>query len=113
LTDDEALAMITINPAKQLGIEDKVGSLEVGKQADIVIFDTHPLSSYAVPQMTFVDGVKYFDIKADKDDQRQLVAASEMVEPIFLRANEEAHRCMQDVDAYFEAFQGAFFHEKH
>ncbi|MBS4072121.1 amidohydrolase family protein [Algoriphagus aquatilis] len=113
LTDDEALAMITINPAKQLGIDDKVGSIEVGKQADIVIFDTHPLSSYAVPQMTFVDGVKYFDIKADKDDQRQLVAATEMVEPIFLRANEEAHRCMQDVDAYFEAFQGAFYHEKH
>ena len=113
LTDEEALAMITINPAKQLGIEDKVGSIEVGKQADLVIFEGHPLSSYAVPQMTFVDGVKYFDIKKDNNDQRQWVAATEMVEPIFLRANEEAHRCMQDVDAYFEAFQGAFLKEKH
>lgn len=113
LTDEEALAMITINPAKQLGIEDKVGSIEVGKQADLVIFEGHPLSSYAVPQMTFVDGVKYFDIKKDNNDQRQWVAATEMVEPIFLRANEEAHRCMQDVDAYFEAFEGAFLKEKH
>jgi imidazolonepropionase-like amidohydrolase len=113
LTDEEALAMITINPAKQLGIEDKVGSIEVGKQADLVIFEGHPLSSYAIPQMTFVDGVKYFDKVADKNDQRLQVAATEMVEPIFLRANEEAHRCMQDVDAYFEAFQGAFFKEKH
>ena len=113
LTDEEALAMITINPAKQLGIEDKVGSIEVGKQADLVIFEGHPLSSYAVPQMTFVDGVKYFDIKKDNNDQRQWVTATEMVEPIFLRANEEAHRCMQDVDAYFEAFQGAFLKEKH
>ena len=113
LTDEEALAMITINPAKQLGIEDKVGSIEIGKQADLVIFEGHPLSSYAVPQMTFVDGVKYFDIKKDNNDQRQWVAATEMVEPIFLRANEEAHRCMQDVDAYFEAFQGAFLKEKH
>ena len=113
LTDEEALAMITINPAKQLGIEDKVGSIEVGKQADLVIFEGHPLSSYAVPQMTFVDGVKYFDIKKDNNDQRQWVAATEMVEPIFLRANEEANRCMQDVDAYFEAFQGAFLKEKH
>lgn len=113
LTDEEALAMITINPAKQLGIEDKVGSIEVGKQADLVIFEGHPLSSYAVPQMTFVDGVKYFDIKKDNNDQRQWVAATEMVEPIFLRANEEAHRCMQDVDAYFEAFQGAFAKENH
>ncbi len=82
LTDEEALAMITINPAKQLGIEDKVGSIEVGKQADLVIFEGHPLSSYAVPQMTFVDGVKYFDRKADREDQRQWVAATEMVEPI-------------------------------
>lgn len=105
--------MITINPAKQLGIEDKVGSIEVGKQADLVIFEGHPLSSYAVPQMTFVDGVKYFDIKKDNNDQRQWVAATELVEPIFLRANEEANRCMQDVDAYFEAFQGAFLKEKH
>lgn len=113
LTDEEALAMITINPAKQLGIENKVGSIEIGKQADLVIFEGHPLSSYAVPQMTFVDGVKYFDKVADKNDQRLQVAATEMVEPIFLRANEEAQRCMQDVDAYFEAFQGAFFKEKH
>ena len=113
LTDEEALAMITINPAKQLGIEDKVGSIEIGKQADLVIFEGHPLSSYAVPQMTFVDGVKYFDIKKDNNDQRQWVAATELVEPIFLRANEEANRCMQDVDAYFEAFQGAFLKEKH
>lgn len=112
LTDEEALAMITINPAKQLGIEDKVGSIEVGKQGDLVIFEGHPLSSYAIPQMTFVDGIKYFDRKADKEDQRQWVAATEMVEPIFLRANEEAHRCMQDVDKYFEAFQGAFVNEK-
>ena len=84
LTDEQALAMITINPAKQLGIEDKVGSIEVGKQADLVIFEGHPLSSYAVPQMTFVDGVKYFDIKKDNNDQRQWVAATELVEPIFL-----------------------------
>lgn len=113
LTDEEALAMITINPAKQLGIEDKVGSIEIGKQADLVIFEGHPLSAYALPQMTFVDGVKYFDRKVDREDQRQWVAATEMVEPIFLRANEEAHRCMQDVDKYFEAFQGAFVNEKH
>ncbi|AMQ56768.1 amidohydrolase family protein [Algoriphagus sanaruensis] len=112
LTDDEALAMITINPARQLGIEEKVGSIEVGKQADLVIFEGHPLSSYAVPQMTFVDGVKYFDIKTDADDQRQFVAATEMVEPIFLREQEE-HRCLQDVDQFFEAFEEIFMEEKH
>jgi len=111
LTDEEALSMITINPAKQLGIDDRVGSIEAGKQADLVLFEGHPLSSYAVPQMTFVDGVKYFDIKSDLDDQRQLVSATEMVEPVYLH-EEVDHQCLQDVDAYFEAFQGAFLEEK-
>ncbi len=76
LTDDEALALITINPARQLGIEAQVGSIEEGKDADLAIFDKHPLSIYAIPQMTFVDGVKYFDRAADADDQRLLVDPS-------------------------------------
>ncbi|WP_457653473.1 amidohydrolase [Rhodocaloribacter sp.] len=73
LTDDEALALITINPALQLGIADRVGSIEVGKDADLAVFDGHPLSVYAVPQMTFVDGVRYFDRRRDPDDVRLFV----------------------------------------
>ncbi len=110
LTDDQAIAMITINPARQLGIADKVGSLEVGKQADMVIFDYHPLSVYAVPQMTFVDGVKYFDIKENSDDQRMRISATEMVEPIFL--GEDYHRCMQDTEHLFETTE-SLFNQKH
>jgi len=109
LTDDQAIAMITINPAKQLGIDDKVGSLEVGKQADMVIFDNHPLSVYAVPMMTFIDGVKYFDINENADDQRLKISATEMVEPIFL--SEEAHRCMQDTEFLFETAESLFNHK--
>ena len=70
LTDDEALALITINPAIQLGIDKRVGSLEVGKDADIAIFKGHPLSVYAVPQKTLVDGQVRFDIEKDPDDTR-------------------------------------------
>ncbi|MFN5557803.1 MAG: amidohydrolase family protein, partial [Chryseotalea sp.] len=70
LTDDEALAMITINAAKQLGIENRVGSIEVGKEADIAIFKGHPLSSYTIPMLTLVDGVVRFDREKDADDQR-------------------------------------------
>lgn len=109
LTDDQAIALITINPAKQLGIDDKVGSLEVGKQADMVIFDNHPLSVYAVPMMTFIDGVKYFDIKENADDQRLKISATEMVEPIFLSG--EAHRCMQDTEFLFETTESLFNHK--
>jgi imidazolonepropionase-like amidohydrolase len=106
LTDDQAIALITINPAKQLGIDDKVGSLEVGKNADMVIFENHPLSVYAIPQMTFIDGVKYFDIKENADDQRLRISATEMVEPIFLGS--EAHRCMQDTEFLFETTESLF-----
>jgi len=74
LTDDETLALITINPATQLGIQDRVGSLEIGKDGDVVIFEGHPLSVYAIPEMTFVDGVKYFDRFEDPDDMRSDVS---------------------------------------
>ena len=74
LTDDEALSMITINPAIQLGIQDRVGSIEIGKDGDVVIFDSHPLSVYAIPEMTFVEGKKYFDRFEDADDMRMEVS---------------------------------------
>ncbi|UJP63542.1 amidohydrolase family protein [Mongoliitalea daihaiensis] len=111
LTDEETLALITINPAKQLGIADKVGSIEEGKQADLVLFNEHPLSVYAIPQMTFVDGVKYFDIKADDNDMRLRVSASEIVEPIFLK--EHDHRCMHGVDFFFTNFGRNLFNHSH
>ena len=107
MTDDEALSMITINPAKQLGISDKVGSIEVGKQADLVIFEGHPLSVYAVPQQTYVDGIKYFDIKEDADDQRLRVSPTEMVEPIYM--TQEDHRCLQDVELSFSDISKSLF----
>jgi imidazolonepropionase-like amidohydrolase len=61
LSEDEALKLITINPAIQLGVEKIAGSLEVGKHGDIAIFNEHPLSIYTVCQMTIVEGEIYFD----------------------------------------------------
>jgi imidazolonepropionase-like amidohydrolase len=111
LSDEETLKLITINPAKQLGIADMVGSIEVGKQADLVIFNEHPLSVYAIPQMTFVDGVKYFDINEDADDMRLKVSATETVEPIFLKEHE--HKCMHGVDFFFTNFGRNLFDHAH
>ncbi|WP_113922912.1 amidohydrolase family protein [Cognataquiflexum aquatile] len=111
LTDEQTLALITINPAKQLGIADKVGSIEEGKQADLVIFNDHPLSVYAIPQMTFVDGVKYFDINEDPNDMRLRVAATESIEPIFLK--EHDHKCMHGVDFFFTNFGRSLFDHEH
>src|SRR6185295_15079588 len=69
LTDDEALALVTINPAKQLRIDNRVGSLEVGKDADVTVWSHHPLSSYAIVERVYIDGQKYYD---RLDDQKRL-----------------------------------------
>ena len=72
MTETQALSMITINPARQLGVASQVGSIEVGKDADIVIFDRHPLDNFSVPQKTYVDGKLYFDIDGDRERQQAI-----------------------------------------
>src|SRR3984885_6277952 len=69
---EEALKMITINPAIQLGIDNRVGSIEVGKDADLVIYNHNPLSVYAVAQKTLIDGQVYFDRQRDIDGRPAL-----------------------------------------
>jgi imidazolonepropionase-like amidohydrolase len=61
VTEDQAFAMVTMNPAKQLRIDQRVGSLEVGKDADVVIWSHHPLSNYAIVERTYIDGIPYYD----------------------------------------------------
>ena len=66
LDEAEALNFVTINPARQLKIDDRVGSLEVGKDADFVIWSGHPLSTYSICEETWLDGKKYFSLDQDK-----------------------------------------------
>jgi imidazolonepropionase-like amidohydrolase len=66
LTEDEALALVTINPAKQLRIDSRVGSLEVGKDADVAVWTHHPLSSYAIADRVYIDGRQYYDRKGEE-----------------------------------------------
>ena len=61
----DALAFVTSNPAKQLGIADRVGSLEAGKDGDFVVWSGDPLSTSTVALETWIDGKKYFDRAAD------------------------------------------------
>ncbi|MEO8726257.1 MAG: amidohydrolase [Acidobacteriaceae bacterium] len=60
-TEEEALKMITLNPAWIIGVDDRVGSLDVGKDADIGIWNSDPLSSYALVDQVLIDGTVYFD----------------------------------------------------
>lgn len=74
LSEDEALAMITINPAKQMQIDKWVGSIEVGKDADIVIFDKNPLSMYSKVEKVFIEGKQYFDRDNDITERPKVEA---------------------------------------
>lgn len=103
LTDEQALSLITINPAIQLGIQDRVGSIEKGKDGDIVIFDQHPLSIYAIPHMTLVDGVVRFDIENDMEDMRIDVDPSEKYPTSYTEQQECGHN-------HDNCMQGAFEH---
>src|SRR5258708_10939965 len=58
---EEAIKFVTLNPAKSLKIDDRVGSLEVGKDADFSIWNGSPLSPYSACQQTWLDGRQYFD----------------------------------------------------
>ncbi len=99
LTDDEALSLITINPAKQLGIENRVGSIEVGKDADFAVFKNHPLSIYGVPQYTIVDGIVRFDRAKDPADMRLFPDPKETIEvTIHGAAGHNHENCMQGTD---------------
>jgi imidazolonepropionase-like amidohydrolase len=71
----EALKFVTINPAKQLRIDDRVGSLEAGKDADFVIWNGSPLSTMSRPNQTWIDGRRFFD--RDEDKQLRAAAAAE------------------------------------
>jgi imidazolonepropionase-like amidohydrolase len=84
LSEDEALKLITLNPAIQLGIQDRVGSIDVGKDADVAIWNGHPLSVYARVVTTFVDGDIFFDRETDVAQRAELAkerAQLEQAEP--------------------------------
>jgi len=66
LDEAEALKFVTINPAKQLKIDKHVGSLELGKDADFVIWSGHPLSTYSICEQTWLDGKQYFSLEQDQ-----------------------------------------------
>ena len=112
LSEEEALRMVTINPAKQLKIDKYVGSLEIGKDADFVLWSGHPLSNYTVCEETWLDGKQYFSQKKDvyyrERDQKlrndliqKILVSSESGSSIIIPDSEDAnkyHTCNNDHD---------------
>lgn len=77
MSADDALKLVTINPAIQLHIENKVGSLEPGKDADFVIWNGPPLSNYSRVDQTWIDGRKYFDRAEDAEARKTFTSQRE------------------------------------
>ena len=73
MSEEDALKMVTINPATMLHIQDKTGSVKVGKDADLVLWTNDPLSIYAIANKTIVDGIIYFDRERDNMLRKHLV----------------------------------------
>jgi imidazolonepropionase-like amidohydrolase len=80
VSEEDAWKFVTLNPAKLLHIDDKVGSIKVGKDADIVLWNNNPLSIYAKAEKTIIEGVVYYDVQ--KDEQQQIAVAKERNELI-------------------------------
>ncbi|MEM8994082.1 MAG: amidohydrolase family protein, partial [Acidobacteriota bacterium] len=81
LDENQALRLVTLNPAIQLGIDGRVGSIEVGKDADLVLYDGHPLSALSSVVKTFVDGDLYFDRDLDRERQAAIDTIKDRLAP--------------------------------
>lgn len=72
VSEEDAWKFVTLNPAKLLHIDDRVGSIKVGKDADVVLWSDHPMSIYAKAEQTIIEGVTYFDLKRDEMMRSQI-----------------------------------------
>jgi adenine deaminase len=89
LSANDALKLVTLNPAIQLGIDNRVGSIDVGKDADLAIYNHDPLSVYAVVQKTLIDGQVYFDRQKDIAQRPELAKEKQALLDKEKKAQEE------------------------
>jgi imidazolonepropionase-like amidohydrolase len=79
LTEEEALKLCTLNPAILLHLDKKMGSIKVGKDADVVLWNNNPLSIYAKVEKTFVDGIIYYDVERDEQNIKYIAQERERI----------------------------------
>lgn len=86
ISEEEAWKFVTLNPAKLLHIDDRVGSIKEGKDADVVLWNAHPLSVYARPEYTLIEGKIYFSLEQDKKLRAQIKAERSELINMMLKA---------------------------
>ena len=92
LSKEEAWKTVTLNPAKLLHIDDRVGSIKTGKDADLVLWSADPLSIYAIAEQTYVDGRKYFSLEDDAKRQKEIEAERERIIQKMLNAKKKGEK---------------------
>jgi adenine deaminase len=74
MSEEDALKLVTLNPAKMMHVDNRIGSIKPGKDADLVLWSADPLSIYAVAEKTYVDGIPYWDYAQDAAKQKAMKA---------------------------------------
>ncbi len=118
LSEEDALKLVTLNPAKMLHLDDRMGSIKAGKDADVVLWTNHPLSVYAKAEKTIVDGKVYFDLEEDR--QRRIYLQKERSRLVHKMTGEkkagrptQQAASRQDMLIHCESILGEENHEKH
>ncbi len=86
VSEEDAWKFVTLNPAKLLHIDDRVGSIKVGKDADLVLWSKHPLSIYTKAEKTMIDGAFYFDLEQDKTLRKNLASEKNALVSMLIKA---------------------------
>jgi imidazolonepropionase-like amidohydrolase len=92
LSEEEAWKMVTINPAKLLHLDDRTGSIMVGKDADLVLWSDHPLSMYAKAEKTMIEGAIYFDIEKDAMKRNEIKKERNKLIKMMLNEKEKGNK---------------------
>jgi adenine deaminase len=95
VNEEEAWKFVTLNPAKLLHIDDRVGSVKVGKDADLVLWSDHPLSVYAKAEKTLVEGTIYFDIERDRLQQKVIKTQRNKLINMMLKEKSEGKKTQE------------------
>ncbi len=112
VSETDALNFVTLNPAKMLGIDHRVGSLEAGKDADFVIWNTNPLSPFSVAEQTWVDGRKYFDRELDARLQLEMQSRhAALIQKVL--ASKASGRSISGVGEKSESLNGSIYDEEY
>ncbi|MCC1485159.1 amidohydrolase family protein [Winogradskyella sp. E313] len=85
VSEEDAWKFVTLNPAKLLHLDDRVGSLKVGKDADVVLWTDHPMSIYAKAEKTIIEGVTYFDLARDLELRAAMKAEKSKLTKLMLQ----------------------------